>query len=85
MFTNTGDNSDDEEATSKEEGEDFVVENLTADDKVKVIAQAVRKENKFLNKTKKHKPPPLQVKWSVPYNIFLDACSCCRNFFLVSL
>ena len=21
----------------------------------------------FLNETKKHNPPPLQVKWSVPY------------------
>jgi hypothetical protein len=48
--TNTGDNSDDEEATSKEGGEGFVVGDLTADDKVKVIAQAVRKENKFASK-----------------------------------
>ena len=25
-------------------------------------------EKKFLNETKYHNPPPLQVKWSVPYN-----------------
>ena len=24
-------------------------------------------EKKFLNETKNHNPPPLQVKWSVPY------------------
>ena len=28
----------------------------------------VLSENKFLNETKNHNPPPpLQVKWSVPY------------------
>ena len=31
------------------------------------IITLVLSEIKFLNETKKHTPPPLQVKWSVPY------------------
>ena len=27
-------------------------------------------EKKFLNESKNHNPPPLQVKWSVPYGIY---------------
>jgi hypothetical protein len=44
------DSSDDEEATSEGGDEDFVVEDFTADDNAKVIAQAVRKESKSASK-----------------------------------
>ena len=30
------------------------------------ILTLVLSVNKFLNETKNHNPPPLQVKWSVP-------------------
>ena len=37
-------------------------------DKKKNILTVVLSENIFLNETKNHTPPPpLQVKWSVPY------------------
>jgi hypothetical protein len=37
------------------------------------ILTLVLTENKFLNETKNHNPPPpLQVKWSVPYNVCLQ-------------
>jgi hypothetical protein len=32
----------------------------------KNILTLVLSEKKFLNETKNHNPPPLQVKWSVP-------------------
>ena len=35
-------------------------------DKKNNILTLVLSENKILNETKNHNPPPLQVKWSVP-------------------
>ena len=37
-------------------------------DKKKYILTLVLSEKKILNETKNH-TPPLQVKWSVPYNL----------------
>ena len=40
---------------------------LRATKKINILTLVLSKKN-FLNKTKKHNPPPpLQVKWSVPY------------------
>ena len=39
----------------------------TLRDKKKNILTLVLSEKKILNETKNHNPPPLQVKWSVPY------------------
>ena len=41
----------------------------TVRDKKKNILTLVVSENFFLNETKNHNPPPLQVKWSVPYTL----------------
>ena len=35
--------------------------------KKKNILTLVLSEKKIMNETKNHTPPPLQVKWSVPY------------------
>ena len=36
------------------------------DKKINILT-LVLSEKKILNETKNHNPPPLQVKWSVPY------------------
>ena len=38
------------------------------DKKINILTLVLSKK-KFLNETKNHNPPPLQVKWSVPNNI----------------
>ena len=39
---------------------------LRATTKINILT-LVLSEKKFLNQNKNHNPPPLQVKWSVPY------------------
>ena len=39
-------------------------------DKKKIIPTLVSSEKKILTETKNHNPPPLQVKWSVPNDVF---------------
>ena len=40
---------------------------LCATKKINILT-LVLSEKKILKETKNHNPPPLQVKWSVPYN-----------------
>ena len=44
----------------------------------KKILTLVLSEKKFLNETKNHNPPPLQVKWSVPncFVVHSSVCTC---------
>ena len=45
---------------------------LSATIKINILT-LVLSEKKFLNETKNHTPPLLQVKWSVPYVIFYES------------
>jgi hypothetical protein len=40
--------------------------NSGAKKKINILTLALS-EKKFMNETKNHNPPPLQVKWSFPY------------------
>ena len=44
-------------------------------DKKNNFPTLVLSEKKFLNETKNHNPPPFQVKWSVPYHLYLYCCT----------
>ena len=47
-------------------------EKIARDKKISIII-IVLSEKKILNKRKNHSPPPLQVKWSVPYVIVCES------------